>query len=282
MGHTRVLFKAAVEIARECCFDRLLQIYFIGLRIVSTILAPPICGADISANIINQSIKPFIPMLVNKISELNYRARDISLHTLVSLFHHPSVDIRNLIENIMDIVDKEGEQPPDKQPWRIILARLEILLHILKEFGVDHQLWNWKIINNKLVFPTLFHPNADVRYMAVELILQFYKLIGKEVKEAILNIEDLRPNLLQNILEKMSKWDLEKPKQDEEVVKPSDLTIVEEEKEEILPSPRGSPKTSSKKSPKTSSKKSPKLSTPKNLSPKSAKKSPKSSKKSDK
>jgi centrosomal protein CEP104 len=68
-------------------------------------------------------------MLIEKISELNYRARDISLHTLISLFRHPAVDIRQLIEGIMDITEKGPT--PDKAQWRLILSRLEILLHVI-------------------------------------------------------------------------------------------------------------------------------------------------------
>jgi len=92
-------------------------------------MAPPICGDDIPHKVINNAVKPFIQMLIEKISELNYRARDISLHSLISLFRHPAVDIRTLIEGIMDITEKGPT--PDKVQWRLILARLEILLHVL-------------------------------------------------------------------------------------------------------------------------------------------------------
>ena len=92
-------------------------------------LQPPICGDDIPHKLINTTIKPFITMLIDKISELNFRARDISLHSLISIFRHPAMDIKQLIEAIMDIVDKGPS--PEKQQWRIVLARLEILLHVI-------------------------------------------------------------------------------------------------------------------------------------------------------
>jgi centrosomal protein CEP104 len=75
-------------------------------------MAPPICGEDIPPKVINAAVKPFIHMLIDKIGELNYRARDISLHCLISLFRHPAVDIRQLIEGIMDITEKGPT--PDK------------------------------------------------------------------------------------------------------------------------------------------------------------------------
>mmetsp|Transcript_19087 Transcript_19087/g.16407 ORF Transcript_19087/g.16407 Transcript_19087/m.16407 type:complete len:100 (-) Transcript_19087:760-1059(-) len=89
-GKSKKLFLASMEVARIACEDKLLQIYFIGLKILSTALAPPICGTDVSPQLINKVLKEFLPILIEKISELNYRARDISLHTLLSLFRHPA------------------------------------------------------------------------------------------------------------------------------------------------------------------------------------------------
>lgn len=85
---------AACDVANIACRDKLLQIYFIGLKILQTAMAPPVCGDDIPLKVINNAVKPFIQLLIDKISELNYRARDVSLHALISLFRHPAVDIR--------------------------------------------------------------------------------------------------------------------------------------------------------------------------------------------
>ena len=49
------------------------------------------------ANIINKSLKLFVDVLMLKISELNFRARDISLQTIISIFKHPKADLRILI-----------------------------------------------------------------------------------------------------------------------------------------------------------------------------------------
>jgi len=45
------------------------------------------------------------------------------------MFRHPHIDIRMLIENLMDITEKGP--PPDKAQWRIVLARLEVLMHTI-------------------------------------------------------------------------------------------------------------------------------------------------------
>jgi len=63
-------------------------------------------------------------MLVEKIQELNYRARDISMNSLMTMMQHPAVESKILIDKLMDIAEKGPK--PDKAPWRIILGRLEI------------------------------------------------------------------------------------------------------------------------------------------------------------
>jgi len=50
---------------------------------LQTALQPPICGEDISPKVVNNAVKFFVPLLLEKVSELNYRARDISMTSLV-------------------------------------------------------------------------------------------------------------------------------------------------------------------------------------------------------
>ena len=66
------------------------------------------------------------------------------MNTLIGLFRHPAVDIRQLIEGIMDVTEKGPT--PDKLQWRIILARLEILLHVVQEFGINNKAWDWRVV----------------------------------------------------------------------------------------------------------------------------------------
>jgi centrosomal protein CEP104 len=47
IGKSQNLFLACVEMARLISEDKILEIYFIGLRIISTCLAPPVCGNEI-------------------------------------------------------------------------------------------------------------------------------------------------------------------------------------------------------------------------------------------
>ena len=46
----------------------------------------PICGDEILAREVNKEITPFVPLLVNKVEELNYRVKDATKDSLVSVY----------------------------------------------------------------------------------------------------------------------------------------------------------------------------------------------------
>ena len=121
---------------------------------------------------VNREIAPFVSILVEKIEELNYRARDISLNSLIGIFKEPRINISMLIEKIMDITDRLN---PAKAPWRIILGRLEILHQIFKQLGYDQAKWDWIPVFENLVAPSLLHANPEVRLLAIEVIIIFYQ-----------------------------------------------------------------------------------------------------------
>jgi len=113
---------ATLDIALIACRDTVLANYFIGLNLLEQALEKKVCGGDVSSKQIDKSIKPFIRLLIDKIGELNYRSRDISMSTLIKLFRHPSIEIRVAIEGIMDITEKPPG--PAEAKWRLVTARL--------------------------------------------------------------------------------------------------------------------------------------------------------------
>lgn len=205
INKTRKLFRAAIDVAMEACNDKLPQIYHTGLDILKTALNEPICGEDVKPKDINNAIKFFVPNLIEKISELNYKVKDSSLFTLVKLFENSKADIRILIDNLMDITEKGPE--PDKAPWRIILARLDILAILLQEFGINENVWNWDIVYEKLVIPSFFNQSRDVRESAKAVSLELYRIVGAPVKEMTNNVENIKPNLLQDLNEQFEAED---------------------------------------------------------------------------
>lgn len=177
------------------CRDKLLQIYFLGLKLLEEALGPKICGGDIPAKTIDKAIRPFVRLLIDKIGEMNYRARDISLNTFRMLFRHPAINIQQAIEGIMDITEKPPG--PAKAQWRLVSARLEILHQLVREFGINDKDWNWQAVYNNLVGPSFNNQNPDVRLQAIECTLTFYQLVGQELRNNVLQIQDLKPNILE-------------------------------------------------------------------------------------
>jgi centrosomal protein CEP104 len=55
-----------MEFARINAEDKVLQIYYTSLKIMTVALAPPICGEDVPPSLINKSIQKFLSILVDK------------------------------------------------------------------------------------------------------------------------------------------------------------------------------------------------------------------------
>lgn len=205
---TLPLFLACIEISKFAVEDKVVQIYLEGLKILATCLAPPVCGNDIDPNLIQKSVQYFIPKFIKKTSELNYRARDLTMKTLISIFKHPALNTGDLVKGCMDIIERQDGVTPDKQPWNVLLARLEIILHILEEYGIDEALWDWYPVFTELIIPSLFHQNPNCRMVAVEICVFLYKLVGDDIKIIINDLNNLKPNLKETINNKISEVDL--------------------------------------------------------------------------
>lgn len=67
-GKTKNLFLALMEFARINAEDKVLQIYYTSLKIMTIALAPPICGDDVPAALINKTLQKIMPILIEKIS----------------------------------------------------------------------------------------------------------------------------------------------------------------------------------------------------------------------
>lgn len=192
-------------VAKVACLDKLLQIYFIGLKTLNRALNPPICTGDIPAKVVNREVQPFVSLLADKIQELNFRARDISLNSLLGMFRQPQVEIRTLVDFVMEITERGP--PLHRAPWRIVLARLEVLHHILTEFGVDQSKWDWHPALTRLALPSLNNANPDVRIIAIEIVVLFYRAVGEEVRTATKNTDDIKNNIRQLLTARMLEVD---------------------------------------------------------------------------
>lgn len=202
------LFNCAIELAKLGVEDKVVQIYIESIQILATCLSPPICGNDIPPQHIQKQIKYFIPIIIRKISELNLRQRDHSLVLLIGIFKHPALNVGDLVKGCMDILERNDGVTPDKQPAFTLLARLEIILRVLEEYGVDENLWDWYTVFNELVIPSLFHNNPDCKLVAQQIIVLFYQYIGEDIKIMIEDpFRNVKPQIKQQLILKMQEID---------------------------------------------------------------------------
>ena len=181
---TMKLFKASVIVSLTCCYDKLLQVYMLGLKILQATFSEPICGPEITAREMNREFLPFIKLLLTKVEELNFKVRDETQHTLIAIFKNPKLDEGKIIEAIMEIVYKGPS--PSKAPERIILGRLELLLYLLQQIGINEKnTWDYVQVLNELVVPSLLHQKSNVRWMAQQIISVLYNINGDPVKDIV-------------------------------------------------------------------------------------------------
>ena len=212
LNKTFPLFQAAIEISKLTCDDKVIQIYLEGLKILQTCLAPPVCGNDIDPTYIQKSVKYFLPIYIKKISEFNDKQRDLTLKTVIDIFRHPALNVGELVKACLDIVENNDGVTPDKQPWNILLARLEIILRILDEYGINEDLWDWYNVFVELIIPSLFHQKPDCRLVAVEICAILYKYVGSDIR-SLINSNNIKHNLKDQINKKFNEIDIAREKQ---------------------------------------------------------------------
>jgi centrosomal protein CEP104 len=208
LNKTFPLFQAAIEISKLTCDDKVIQIYLEGLKILQTCLAPPVCGNDIDPTYIQKSVKYFLPIYIKKISEFNDKQRDLTLKTVIDIFRHPALNVGELVKACLDIVENNDGVTPDKQPWNILLARLEIILRILDEYGINEDLWDWYNVFVELIIPSLFHQKPDCRLVAEEICVILYKMVGSDIRNIINDLNNLKPNLKDKLNNRFNEVDI--------------------------------------------------------------------------
>ena len=207
LNKTFPLFQACIEVCKYASDDKVIQIYLEGLKILQTCLAPPICGNDIEPSFIQKSVKYFLPIYIKKISEFNDKQRDLTMKAIIDIFRHPALNVGELVKACLDIVESNNGVTPDKQPWNVLLARLEIILHILDEYGIDESLWDWYNVFVELIVPSLFHQKPDCRLVAEEICILLYKFVGSDIRNFINNLSNLKPNLSEKLNSRMNEID---------------------------------------------------------------------------
>ena len=202
------LFQTCIEICKLTCDDKVIQIFIEGLKLLKTCLAPPVCGNDVEPSYIQKSIRYFLPIYIKKISEFNDKQRDLTLRTIIDIFRHPALNIGDLVKACLDIVEINNGVTPDKQPWNVLLARLEIILHVLDEYGINEELWDWYNVFVELIVPSLFHQKPDCRITAEEICVVLYKFVGSDIRNIINGLNNIKPNLKERLNNRFNEIDI--------------------------------------------------------------------------
>lgn len=184
--NTHKLFKASLNVAQICFYDKLLQVYFTGLKILEAAMQSPICGPEITSKEINRLMQPFLHLLVQKGEELNFRVRDQTQQTLLGIFRNNSrADEGKLVDVIMELVNKGLS--PEKAPERVILGKLELLSGLISTTGIKQKAsWDWKVVMKTLILPSLLSQHSNVRFMAQQLVVLFYQIKGDECRDMVI------------------------------------------------------------------------------------------------
>ena len=127
------------------------------------------------------------------------------------MFQNKDLDIGMLIHSILDITEK-GPMP-DKAPWAVILARLDLLKNILENYGIDDKAWDWDLVLNNLIVPSFFNQNPTVKEVAKRCTTLLFEIVGEPVREIINNPElGINPLLLNTINEDLKSVETDDPK----------------------------------------------------------------------
>ena len=118
------------------------------------------------------------------------------------------MNIGDLVKACLDIVERNNGVTPDKQPWNVLLARLEIILHILDEYGINEELWDWYNVFVELIVPSLFHQKPDCRITAEEICVVLYKFVGSDIRNIINGLNNIKPNLKERLNNKFNEIDI--------------------------------------------------------------------------
>lgn len=233
IGKTKKLFLSCCELSKAVCEDKVMSIYLLGLQLLALTIREPICGSDIDSATFSRVIADFTPVLIQKISEINQRTKDLSMHTLISFFKHPLANIEQLFASITDICSKEREtvlyniqkQPVDKLPGGVVTTRLKILLQAQLEFGDKA---DFIPVLKLLALPGLSHTDLDARTCAAECFVMFYQVDPLAAREMVSSQQNnINPYLLENLLERFELVDRHNA-QKANTIKPSNLSKANE------------------------------------------------------
>lgn len=84
--NTSVLFMAVADIAMIAMRDQVIKIYFGGIHLLDLLMEPNVCSGDIIRQTVNQTVRPFIKLLFDKVCDMNFKQKEAAENALLRLF----------------------------------------------------------------------------------------------------------------------------------------------------------------------------------------------------
>jgi vacuolar-type H+-ATPase subunit B/Vma2 len=137
------------------------------------------------------------------VSEMNQRAKEISLKTMMAIFNHPVADINIAINECLKICREELNLkfvPVDKLNPRIVESRLEIIAKILTDLPKEKtKKISYDAVLKYLIEGAIYHSHNDVRTLGVKTLELIYKEFPQGTIEWYKSLVGLKPNISSEI-----------------------------------------------------------------------------------
>ena len=193
------LFIGCCEISRMILNDKVPQNYLIALKILETCFNKPICDDKINKEVVCKYLSELLILILNRITGINLKIRDQSLNSLLFIFSlHPNkMDL--LINQLLSIMTKNDKINPHK----FVLKKLEEIksftligyMCLTKNFVEFFDNENFLKLFQNLVIPCLYHDEWELKKIAGETCISFYKKFPEVVLD-ILNQQNLKSSIM--------------------------------------------------------------------------------------
>mmetsp|Transcript_6115 Transcript_6115/g.8292 ORF Transcript_6115/g.8292 Transcript_6115/m.8292 type:complete len:414 (+) Transcript_6115:370-1611(+) len=180
-NNPREVFRAICKIVSKFLKDKVANVFHSCLQLLKSSVTK--YSAELSHKDILATLSELIPVLVEKSGESNMRMAAAAAETLAWLASSEAVGLGALTGPLLRPLNNAAQ-------WRPLLARLQLLTHLLPTFGIAHAR---PAPTDTPAFPldslmafvnqAFTSSNGEVRNAAVKLTLEIYKKVGKAVEK---------------------------------------------------------------------------------------------------
>ena len=184
--------KGVAGVIRVGMEDKFQQVFYASLSLLDELLIV-LRTVKVSRATFMPLADPMIAALIEKLSDGGERIRKGARRGLESLASSPSVGPAAIASHALKSLNAK-----QKQAWRPILGRLQIITDIINQYSIGQQsgLSVDSVMNCARNMGALTHSNGEVRDAAKEMAVSLQKQVGTEALEQILKSE-LRPKQLE-------------------------------------------------------------------------------------